>query len=101
MNLDFKLREVRMNKYPIIENILKEIEINFFKELRTKDSVDRFLLKLEELGLIKTQAQKRELLVELIKAVESENRSDLQQLSMEYKITRDVKSDLRRMGLIL
>jgi len=89
-----------MNKYPIIENILKQIEINFFKELRTKDSVDRFLLKLEELGLIKTQAQKRELLVELIKAVESENRFDLQQLSMEYKIMRDVKSDLRRMGLI-
>ena len=89
-----------MNKYPIIESILKQIEINFFKELRIKESVDRFLIKLEELGLIKTQSQKRELLVELIKAVESGQDGDLQQLSMEYKIMRDVESDLRRMGLI-
>ena len=89
-----------MNKYPIIESILKQIEINFFKELRTKESVDRFLIKLEELGLIKTQSQKRELLVELIKAVESGQDGDLQQLSMEYKIMRDVESDLRRVGEI-
>lgn len=87
-------------KYPYIEHILTTIEINFFQDFKSKDSVNKFLFKVTELGLIKSSFQKRELLKELIRAVETENRRDLQRLSMEYKIMRDVKSDLKRMELI-
>lgn len=87
-------------KYPYIEHILTTIEINFFQDFKSKDSVDKFLFKVTELGLIKNSFQKRELLKELIRAVETENRCDLQRLSMEYKIMRDVESNLKRMELI-